>query len=93
MKNLQISIVILLIILVGIIAVLMTISIGDKSSSAEAYTRTHTKAICDKNSCQDYVIVCNESELVSRTPITGAVIQIDSDWEDPRPQELIDKDC
>jgi hypothetical protein len=46
---------------------------------------TYTKAICnDDNFCQDYVITCENKEVTSVEPITGAAIQQDDDWEDPR---------
>ena len=46
---------------------------------------TYTKAICNKtNFCQDYEIKCRDKTLISSSPITGAVIQHNSDWKDPR---------
>lgn len=51
----------------------------------ELFSYSYTRAICNEsNSCQDYEIVCNGEEIVSLNPITGAVIQHDSSWEDPR---------
>lgn len=48
------------------------------------YTHTYTKAICNEtNFCQDYNIICKEKELVMMTP-TGAVIQHNENWKDPR---------
>ena len=44
-----------------------------------------TKAICNaSNFCQDYIITCDNTSIINMEPITGAVIQHDSDWEDPR---------
>ena len=53
---------------------------------------TYTKAICDKNNCQDYEIACNDNETISITPISGRVIFSD-DWQDPRDPEEIEKLC
>ena len=47
-----------------------------------------TKAICNESFCQDYEIRCKNNQLVSQTPITGAILVIDNDWEDPRPKEM-----
>ena len=45
----------------------------------------YTKAICnDNNFCQDYEISCSNGEVVEMTPVTGASIQHNSDWQDPR---------
>lgn len=55
---------------------------------------THTKAICDdENYCQDHIIKCSGEKVISITPITGAVVQFDKDWEDPRTKEQIEKLC
>ena len=44
-----------------------------------------TKAICnDTNFCQDYIITCDNSTIRNMEPITGAVIQHQDDWKDPR---------
>lgn len=49
----------------------------------------HTKAICNStNFCQDYIITCIGNKTISKNPITGAVVQHDKDWIDPR----VDKD-
>jgi len=37
--------------------------------------------------CQDYEIYCKKDKLISIAPITGAVIQFNEDWQDPRTQE------
>ncbi|MBS3093695.1 hypothetical protein J4456_03905 [Candidatus Pacearchaeota archaeon] len=44
-----------------------------------------TKAICNEtNFCQDYIITCENSSVISLEPITGAVIQHEKDWKDLR---------
>jgi uncharacterized membrane protein len=46
---------------------------------------TYTKAICNStNFCQDYEIICNGKNILKSTPITGAFIQHDETWIDPR---------
>ena len=54
---------------------------------------TYTKAVCDEtNYCEDYVITCQDEELVSMNP-TGAAIQFSKDWQDPRDKEIIERIC
>jgi len=43
-----------------------------------------TKAICNQSYCQDYEILCRGKNIISQTPITGAVIEIPNGWIDPR---------
>lgn len=46
---------------------------------------TYTKAICNKeNFCQDYIITCENGNIINQTPITGSFIQQNEDWQDPR---------
>lgn len=53
----------------------------------------YTKAVCNNsNYCEDYEVTCEGNNLVSFTP-TGAAIQLDNDWKDPRDKELIEKLC
>lgn len=45
----------------------------------------YTTALCNEsNFCQDYEIECKGKKLISSKPITGAVIQHDENWTDPR---------
>ena len=86
MKKTTITLIILLVILAGIISYLY-FNLGSAEVTGEAIINsyTYTKAICDKeNYCQDYVITCENGELVNQNPITGAAVQKSSDWEDPR---------
>jgi hypothetical protein len=57
------------------------------------YNHSWTKAICNETQCQDYLIFCNGNELVNQTPITGAVINLPKDWEDPRNETMRDRIC
>lgn len=62
--------------------------------TVEKFQYSYTKAICNEsNFCQDYEITCNGDEVISQTPITGAVLQQDSDWKDPRDEERINGFC
>ncbi len=54
---------------------------------------TYTKAVCNNsNYCEDYKIACEGNNLISFIP-TGAVLQLDKDWKDPRNKELREKLC
>jgi|TARA_B100000315_G_C14532033_1_gene566656 hypothetical protein len=54
---------------------------------------TFTKAVCNNsNYCEDYEVTCEGNNLVSFTP-TGAAIQLDKDWKDPRNDESIERLC
>ena len=73
----------LLVLIMVLILGLTIILIKPKESNLNYYTQT--KAICNEtNYCQDYYVSCNTNGIVQSTPLTGAVIQHDSSWEDPR---------
>jgi len=66
----------------------------EKPSKDIPYTHSFTKAICtDTNFCQDFEIVCKYNQQIKISPITGASIQLDSAWEDPRTIEQKNKSC
>ncbi len=55
---------------------------------------SYTKAICNSsNYCQDHEISCESNKITQIKPITGAVVQFDENWEDPRDEEQKDKLC
>ncbi len=63
--------------------VLTGFAINNNLKTSDYYI--HTKAICNStNFCQDYEITCNGTEVLDKKPITGAVIQHQEDWKDPR---------
>jgi hypothetical protein len=62
-------------------------------SSQSDYPHSWTKAICNETSCQDYVINCSGERLIGQTPITGAVITLPKDWEDPRNETMRERVC
>ncbi len=95
MKQLT-KVIILLTVLIVLLALLsFNISgfIFNNSSANYEYTNSWTKAICNETSCQDYIIYCNGDEFVRQTPISGAVIDIFEDWEDPRDIEMRERVC
>ena len=44
---------------------------------------SYTTAVCDGNSCADFLVECNGNEIVSNSQITGW-ITFSENWEDPR---------
>lgn len=87
---------ILVIIGVIIIIILSNPSITGLSISEQKQPKIHawTKAVCDKdNFCQDYLIECNGQEPIKLSPITGASVQFDKDWQDPRTLEQRERLC
>ena len=53
-----------------------------------------TKAICNESHyCQDYEVTCRGNETISKTPISGSVVQFYGNWEDYRDTETINKEC
>ena len=88
------------IIVAAIILILLIILITFKTSGfataeqqSPEYTSSWTKAICNETQCQDYQIFCNDEKLVRQSPITGAVISIPKDWEDPRNETMRSRVC
>jgi len=82
-----------------IIIILLTISIltlaQDQLQQKENRINlsSFTKAVCKNNYCQDYYFKCNNKIITSINPITGAAIQFDNDWKDPRSKKQINKVC
>jgi len=54
---------------------------------------SYTKAICEENFCQDYIISCNGTKLITKEPITGAAISLPKGWQDPRERKLVEGFC
>ncbi|MBI2045249.1 hypothetical protein HYT23_04280 [Candidatus Pacearchaeota archaeon] len=91
--------------LILLLAILITISFNLSNFSLTSlsifsqeanYQNFHawTKAICTKdNFCHDYLIECQDQEPIKLTPITGASIQFDSLWQDPRSLEQRERLC
>ncbi|OIO80200.1 hypothetical protein AUJ84_04105 [Candidatus Pacearchaeota archaeon CG1_02_32_132] len=71
---------ILILLLLIIFSAFVILTKGEERIS---YDYTHTKAICQGNSCQDFLITCSDNELVEMVPLTGLVTFSD-DWEDRR---------
>jgi len=65
------------------LATILLIKATNSTNDLDYYS--HTKAICNEtNHCQDYQISCDEKRAIMITPITGAFIQFNMSWEDPR---------
>lgn len=75
----------------------LTLAYSQQTQNQESPLKNNhswTKAICDKNNlCQDYEIKCNGKTLTSISPITGAFIQQDTNWQDPRSIEQRTRFC
>jgi hypothetical protein len=83
MKTKNILITIILLIIAGTLIFLLLRPVLTGQSVRDYYT--YTKAICDENNfCQDYEITCENNQVTTIEPITGASIQHNPDWEDPR---------
>lgn len=94
MDKLIISLVVIFVILVGTLSLVTSGMFDDKNSEDIPYTHSFTKAICtETNFCQDFEIVCKDTQLVKISPITSASIQLPSSWEDPRTIEQKNKVC
>jgi hypothetical protein len=51
----------------------------------EKNENTYTTAICNEtNFCQDYIVTCKGDEVINTSPITGAFVQHEKNWKDPR---------
>lgn len=88
----------ILVLLLALLALLLFFLFSDFSGkitgkTTNRYFHSLTKAICNQTHCQDYEIFCNGEEVVSRIPITGAIIRISDTWEDPREEIEINNLC
>jgi hypothetical protein len=95
-KQTKILIIIILVVIILAIALIYLINrtITGNVINNQNNTYMYTKAICNEtNFCQDNEITCNGSNVVSISPITGAVIQHDKDWQDPRPKDIVNRLC
>jgi hypothetical protein len=80
-KNDIIALVLWILILAFVLLVLTKALISQKTEK----TYTYTKAFCDtSNTCQDYEVRCEDGEVVSVVPVTGASIDLEKNWLDPR---------
>ena len=84
----------ILVILVGTLLLnFLNASVSGNSVKKE-FDYSFTKAICDgENFCEDYEIKCNGNETIELTPITGAFIQQEENWKDPRNETEINNLC
>ncbi len=89
MKKLILTILLALVILI----IATSLIFANQKPSKLEYTNSWTKAICNETHCQDYQIYCDKDEFVSQSPLTGAVIKIPENWEDPRNEEDRNRVC
>lgn len=85
--------IILIIIIIGILSISFIFATNFSSKSNHKYDYSWTKAICNETHCQDYEIVCKDKKVISQTPLTGAIIDINENWNDPRTEEFRNKFC
>jgi len=64
-----------------------------QSNSSFLNISSFTKAVCEYNYCQDYLFKCNNTKITSISPVTGAAIQFNNKWKDPRNKNQIAKTC
>jgi len=91
-----IIIIIILIIIAGFFFLnrIITGNVIQEQQNSSNNLHMYTKALCnDSNYCQDNEITCQGNQTVSVSPITGAVIQHEKDWQDPRNESDKDKLC
>ncbi len=61
----------------------LTGELGTLASNPNSVSKTI--AVCDENNfCQDYKVICQNGEELSREPIPGATIQKPENWVDDR---------
>jgi len=88
------TIIIITVLIIAAIATLFLLTDQTITGEVVKYQHSFTKAICNEsNYCQDYEIVCEENKTISRTPMSGAIIQHSEDWEDPRDENSKNKAC
>lgn len=80
MKKLVISMLIITLILILVMSFTIVSSKGNYVR-IQAYTNSHTKAIC------------NYQKVIKMNPITGAAVQFSVDWKDPRDEKDREKLC
>lgn len=57
--------------------------VGPLHYSKSEPIRTFTYALCEKNTCQDYLIECSDEKMISMRPISG-LVTFPIEWQDTR---------
>ncbi len=92
MEKENIFTIILMLILICAIPILLLNFIKAKNEFSE--THSYTTAICNEtNYCQDNLVKCNEDQVISISPITGAAVQFSENWQDLRDEETRNSFC
>jgi hypothetical protein len=93
----KLTIILIIIILIIIIAagiLILNSEITGNIIKEQPIDYMYTKAICNSsNFCQDYQVECQNNKTISISPITGAVVQHETDWIDPRQEQDRNKLC
>lgn len=92
-KFLTMLIILAVILIVAIAFLGISLVNAQNQDNSQEKNYSYTKAICKDGICQDYVVTCNGTKLLSTEPITGASVTVPTNWQDPRNQEMIDKFC
>lgn len=83
---------ILLILFILIVISAEFINLAGSIAQEKIETSSWTKAICQGNECQDFLILCSGKELIEMKPLTGLIVFSDS-WVDTRSQEQKERVC
>lgn len=71
----------------GLVITLIFVQNFISAKAIEEYS--YTKAICNsENYCEDYIIHCQEGEVIKFSP-TGFTIQQSKNWEDDREDKTL----
>jgi len=92
MKILNYIFVILVVLLIGILLFFITPNLITYAIKEIEENYTFTKAICEGNICQDFLISCNNGSVESIEPVSNK-IQFSDNWEDQRTLEQINRFC
>ena len=84
---------IILILIISILTLSQTQLIKLNQKPISLNLSSFTKAVCENNYCQDYLFECNDTKITAISPITGAAVQFDNKWKDPRNKNQIAKTC
>jgi hypothetical protein len=92
-KKLLLKSLFIIIFIIVILSLSLILAKNIQNKSNYEYDYSWTKAICNETHCQEYEIICKNSKIIKQSPLTGAVIEIPKDWEDPRNEEFKNKLC
>ena len=92
MKKMIILTCVLSVILIALMIV-VTSNSGSGLNENLPYTHSYTKAFCDSNNfCRDFEVFCKNNEII-KIRFTGAAVQFQENWLDPRVEERKTGNC